>query len=99
MAQLQNYAQQIAAITSGANATWIADDAKNATTNVSTLLADAGDKASSQLMTSHAGVIEKAVSALGQAIISNESAKELQTLANAAKDPIAKIADMIKQVT
>jgi hypothetical protein len=95
MAQLQNYAQQVAAITSGASATWISDDAKTATTNVSTLLKDAGATADSQLLTSHAGLIQTAVADLGQAIIGNQSAKELQTLAQEAKDPIAKIANMV----
>ena len=97
MAQLQNYAQQIAAITSGASASWIADDAKTTTTNVSMLVKDAGGNAAAQLLTSRAGTIQSAVTKLGQAIIGNESAKEVQTLAQEAKGPIAQIADMVKQ--
>lgn len=97
MRQLQNYAQQIAAISSGASASWIADDANTTTTNVSKLVNDAGAKAASRLLTSHAGVIETAVTKLGQAIIGSESAKELQSLATEAKDPIAKIADMVAE--
>jgi hypothetical protein len=97
MAQLQNYAQQIAAITSGASTTWISNDAKTATTNITALVKDAGATADAQLLTSDAGLIQTAVTDLGQAIISHESAKELQTLAQQARDPIAKIADMVKQ--
>jgi hypothetical protein len=97
MAQMQNYAQQVSAITTGASATWISDDAKTATTNVSKLLTDAGDKADTQLLTSNAGLIQTAVTDLGQAIISNQSAKALQTLAQAAKGPIGQIADMVKE--
>lgn len=97
MSQLQNYAQQIAAITTGASATWIASDAKAATTNISTLVKDAGDKADAQFLTSNAGLIETAVTDLGNAIVGAESAKELQALALRAKEPIAKIADMVKQ--
>jgi hypothetical protein len=97
MAQLQNYAQQIAAITSDVSASWIADDAKTTATNVSTLLKEAGDNAASQLLTSHAGTIQTAVTKLGQAIVGNESAKEVQTLAQEAKDPIAQIAEMVKE--
>lgn len=97
MTQLQNYAQQIAAITSGTNASWISDDAKTTTTSVSTLLNDVGDKGGSQLLTSHAGLIQSAVAHLGQAIISNKSAKELKILATEAKDPISKIAYMVKE--
>jgi hypothetical protein len=97
MSQLKNYAEQIAAITSGASATWIADDAKTDTATASKLLTDAGNKAASQLLTSNAGLIQSAVTTLGQAIIANESAKELQSLAQAAAGPIAQIADMVKQ--
>lgn len=96
MAQLQNYAQEIAAIANGASATWISDDAKSATANVSTLIKDTGDNTNS-LFTSHAGLIQTAVTDLGQTIIKSESAKNLQTLAQEAKKPIAKIADMVKQ--
>jgi hypothetical protein len=97
MRQLQNYGQQILAITTGGSATWIADDAKSATTNIGTLIKDAGDKAEAQLLTSHAGVIETAVTDLGRAIINHQSAKELQALAQEVKEPIAQIADMVKQ--
>ena len=97
MRQLQNYAQQVAAITTGGSATWIADDAKSATTSIDTLIKDAGDKAAAQLLTSHAGAIETAVTDLGRAIINHKSAKELQALAQEVKEPIARIADMVKQ--
>jgi hypothetical protein len=97
MRQLQNYAQQILAITTGASATWIADDAKSATTNMSTLIKDAGDKAGAQLLTSHAGAIETAVTDLGRAIVNHQSAKELQALAQEVKGPIAQIAYMVEQ--
>jgi len=97
MQQLQNYAQQIQAITTGASATWIADDAKSATTNISTLVKDAGDNAAAQLLTKQSGVIETAVTDLGRAIINYESAKELQTLAQDARAPIAQITEMVRQ--
>jgi hypothetical protein len=42
-------------------------------------------------------LIQSAVTTLGQAIIANESAKELQSLAQAAAGPIAQIASMVKQ--
>lgn len=97
MNQLQNYAQQVSAITAGGSATWIADDAKSATTNIGTLVKDAGDKSAAQLLTSHAGTIETAVSDIGRAIINHKSAKELQALAQEVKNPIAQIAEMVKQ--
>jgi hypothetical protein len=97
MSQLQNYAQQIAAISSGSDASWVADDAKSATSGIGTLLQDAGAKADSDLLTSHAGVIQSAVGDLGKAIVGSQSAKELQTLAQEAKGPLAQIADMVKQ--
>jgi hypothetical protein len=97
MHQLQNYAQQISSITTGGNGTWVADDAKAATSNIDKLVTDAGDKAAAQLFTSHAGLIETAVTDLGRAIINHQSAKELQALAQEVKEPIAQIADMVKQ--
>ncbi|MEO6801245.1 MAG: hypothetical protein ABI178_15005 [Rhodanobacter sp.] len=97
MAQLQNYAQQISAITSGSSTSWIAEDAKTTTTDLSTLIKDTGDSAASQLLTSHAGTIETAVTMLGQAIVDNQSAKVVQALAQEAKGPIAKIAEMVTQ--
>lgn len=97
MQQLLNYAQQIQAIVTGSSATWIADDAKSATTNISKLLKDAGDKANAQFFTNHSDVVETAVTDLGRIIINHESATELQTLAQDARAPIAQIAEMVKQ--
>ena len=97
MQQLQNYAQQIEAITAGANASWISDDAKSATTNVNALVKDAGQNAAAQFFTSHSGAIQTAVTDLGQAIVSYKSAEELQALATEAQKPIAQIAEMVKQ--
>jgi hypothetical protein len=95
--QLKNYAQQVSAITTGGNATWVADDAKSATTNIDTLVKDAGDKRQAKLLTSNAGAIQTAVTDLGRAIINHKSAAELQALAQEVTGPIAQIADMVKQ--
>jgi hypothetical protein len=97
MSQLQNYAQKIAAITTGASPTWIASDATTATTNIQTLVKDAGYKSEATFLTSNAGVIEKAVTVLGNAIIGAESAKELRSLAREAQGPIEQIAVMVKE--
>jgi hypothetical protein len=97
MSQLQNYAQMIAAITTRASATWIASDATTATTNISTLVKDAGYNTQATFLTSNAGLIESAVTALGTAIIGAASAKELQSLARQARNPIADIANMVKE--
>ena len=95
--QVQNYAEQVSAISTGGSASWIADDAKSATTNIAELVKDAGDKPDAKLFTSHAGVIETAVTDLGRAIVNHESAKELQALAKEVKVPMAHIADMVKR--
>lgn len=97
MTQLQNFAKQIAAIKDGSSSSWIADDAKATATNLTALIKDAGDNQDSQLLTSHAGAIEGAVTRLGQAISIDRSAKEIQILAKEADEPIAQIEDMVKQ--
>jgi hypothetical protein len=97
MRQLQNYAEQVAAITAGGSPTWIADEAKSATTNIDSLIKDAGEKTEAKLLTTNAGAIENAVTALGRAIINHRTAVELQALAQEAQEPIALIAELIKE--
>jgi len=94
MAQLQNYAQQVAAIMTEAGGTWVADDAKAVTSNVDTLLTDIGAVKISQ---QQAGLIQTAVTNLAQAIVNNMAADELQSLAKQARRPIADIAVFIAQ--
>jgi hypothetical protein len=94
MAQLQNYAQQISAITTAATGTWIADDANAATTNVTKLLTDLKAAKVSQ---QQAGLIETAVTDLGTAIINSITARKLQSLAVDAKTPISQIATMVSE--
>ena len=96
MQQLVNYAQQIQAIITGSSTTWIADDARSATTNIGKLVKDIGDNADAQLLTKNSGLIKTAVTDLGRAIINSESANELQTLAQDARAPIRQIAKMVK---
>lgn len=94
MKQLQNYAQVIAAIMSGANATWIASDASSLMADSNKILADAGAQ---QLSTKQAGMVTTVVTKLGQAVISAVSAKEIQALAQQAKGPIKSIANMVNE--
>ena len=94
MAQLQNYAQQIAAITAAATGTWIADDAKSATTNLTALLKD---RRAAKVTSQQAGLIQVAVEQLASAIVSSVTARNLQALAEQARTPISDIATMVAQ--
>jgi hypothetical protein len=94
MAQLQNYAQQVAAITAAATGTWIADDSKSATANVTTLL---NDQKAAKLTRQQAGLIQIAVQQLASAIVSGATARDLQSLAQQARTPINDIATMVAQ--
>ncbi len=94
MAQLQNYAQQIAAITAAATGTWVVDDAKGVVTNVTTLLKD---QKAAKVTQQQAGVIQIAVQQLATAIVSGATARELQSLAKQAHTPLSAIATMVAQ--
>jgi len=94
MAQLQNYAQQIAAITAAATGTWIADDAKSVTTNLTALLKD---QRAAKVTSQQAGLIQVAVEQLASAIVSSVTARNLQSLAEQARTPISDIATMVTQ--
>lgn len=91
MTQLQNYAQQIAAITAEATGDQIAKDAKATATGTTTLLQGTGVK----LSAAQAGLLQNAVGALASAIENAAAARELQTLAREASRPIGDIATMI----
>jgi hypothetical protein len=94
MAQLQNYAQQLSAITTAATGTWIVDDANAASTNVIKLLTD---QKAAKVTQQQAGLIQTAVNDLAAAIISSITARKLQSLAEDAKKPISQIAAMVSQ--
>lgn len=92
LSQLQNYAQQLEAITTAAGGSWVADDAKATTTDVTKLL---GDLKAAKITSQQAGIVQTAVNDLAQAIINNMTARELQKLSQEASKPIADIADFI----
>ena len=92
MAQLQNYTQQIAAITSAAGGTWIADDSKSVVTNVTTLLTD---QKAAVVTAQQVGLIQSAVQIISTAIINNVTARKLQSLAQQVRVPIANIKRMV----
>ena len=94
MAQLQNYAQQIAAITAAATGTWIADDSRSATAGMTTLL---NNQKEAKVTREQAGLIQIAVQQLASAIVSGATARDLQSLAEQARQPISNIATMITQ--
>ena len=94
IAQLQNYAQQIAAITAATTGSWIADDAKRATANLTALLKD---QKAAKVTSRQAGLIQAAVEQLGSAIVSSVTARDLQSLAAQARAPISEIATMVAQ--
>ncbi len=96
MAQLQNYAQQIAAISAAATDTAIADQAKTTAGNVTTLLTD---QKAAKLTAQQAALIQTAVDTLAQAIINAAAAENLQRLAKEASQPIGDIANMVHQDT
>jgi len=93
MAQLRNYAQQLAAITAAAGGSWIADDAKSATAGMPGLL----KRVQRSKLPVNQGAVQTAVTDLGNAIINNATATELQDLAKQASGPIAGIANMVAQ--
>jgi hypothetical protein len=94
MAQLQNYAQQIAALTAAATGTWIAADAKGVADNVTSLLKD---QKAAKVTSQQAGLIQTAVHQLASAIVSSLTARDLQSLAEQARTPISDIAVMVAQ--
>jgi len=94
MAQLQNYAQQIATITAAATGTLIADDAKTATADVTTLLKDQKE---AKVTRQQVGLIQIAVQQLASAIVSGATVRDLQSLAQQARKPISDIATMVSQ--
>lgn len=92
--QLQNYAQVVDSIMTGTDASWVASDASSLTSETNKLLADAG---TTQMSSSQIGIVQTAVSKLGQVVIDATSAKELQSLAEQAQQPIQQIANMVDQ--
>lgn len=94
LTQVKNYAQQLAAIATAGSGTWIADDVKSTTADVSKLLADSRPV---KLTAAQAGLLQNAVTALGSAILAAQTAGEIRTLAQAARAPIGQIAEMIRQ--
>lgn len=92
MDQLKNYAQQVAAIGTASEASWIADDAKATTTDVDQLLTDTR---ALHVSSAQAGLVQTAVTALGQAILDAATTRELASLARQARAPIAEIATFI----
>lgn len=72
MAQLQNYAQQLSAITTAATGTWIADDANSTSTEVTKLLTD---QKAAKVTQQQAGLIQTGVNKLAAAIISPDYAR------------------------
>jgi hypothetical protein len=94
MTQLQNYAQQVQAITTTSSGTWVSDDAKSAVTDVTKLLSDAS---AAKISTAESGIIQTAVTDIAQAIINSMTTKELATLSQEADKPIAELASFISQ--
>lgn len=94
MAQLQNYAQQLSAITTAATGTWIADDANSTSTEVTKLLTD---QKAAKVTQQQAGLIQTGVNKLAAAIISSITARNIQSLAKEAQKPISDIATMVSQ--
>ena len=91
MSQLQNYAKQIAAITAAFSDTSITDAATTTTNDALSLGQDAG---LIKVTTSQSTLIQTAVKDLGQAIIANQTAHELQSLAKQASKGIAEIVEV-----
>ena len=96
MAQLQNYAQQITAISAATTDTAVAGQAKTTATDVTKLLTDLK---AAKLTQQQAGLIQTAVNTLAQAIINAAANRDLQSLAKEARQPIADIATMVAQDT
>lgn len=94
MAQLQNYAQQLSAITTAATGTWIADDANSTSTEVTKLLTD---QKAAKVTQQQAGLIQTGVNKLAAVIISSITARNIQSLAKEAQKPISDIATMVSQ--
>jgi hypothetical protein len=94
MKQLQNYAQVIASITSSADASWISTDANNLISDSNKILKAAG---ATQLNAQQAGLIQTAVTDLGNAVIKAAVAKELHILAQESREPIKVIANMVAE--
>lgn len=94
MAQLQNYTQQLSAITTAATGTWIADDANSTSTEVTKLLTD---QKAAKVTQQQAGLIQTGVNKLAAAIISSITARNIQSLAKEAQKPISDIATMVSQ--
>jgi hypothetical protein len=94
MDQLKAYAAEITAIQSGSSATWIADDAKATTASLNKDAPAVGAKA---LSAADLGIVQTIVTDLGQAIVSNASAGQLQDLARKSAAPLAQIHKMVDQ--
>lgn len=93
MAQLQNYAQKIAAISNAADGTAITDNAGSITKGMTDLLR----KARHDRMPVDQGAVQSAVTTLGKIVVNQATTAELRTLAKQAQAPIAAIANMVAQ--
>lgn len=90
--QLQNYAQQIAAISAATTDTSVTDAASSTISDISQLGQNAGVL---KITASQLTLVQTAVADLGQAIIANQAAHEIRSLAQQASGPISDIAKMI----
>lgn len=93
MAQLQDYARQIAAIATASGDTGITDAAKADAADVVQL---GQNSAVLKISASQLTLVQTAVADLSQAITSNQAAQQFQSLAQQAAKPIAAIASMVE---
>jgi predicted small lipoprotein YifL len=94
IAQLQNYAQAVSEIQGGGQATWVSEQTGAVIANANGLAQTAG---LSGLDQKAAGLAQKIVATLGQAILDHASAKKLQELAVAAREPIGQLEQMVAE--
>lgn len=93
MKQLQNYAEVINSILSGADASWISGDAQNLINDTGNLIQDFKG---AQLTAAQNGIIRNVVTILGEAVVRAAVARELHVLAKQAQEPIQSIVDMVE---
>ncbi len=93
LGQLQNYAHQIAAISTASTGSSVTDSANTVVSDVAQLGQNAGIL---KISASQLTVVQTAITDLGQLIIANQSAHELQSLAQQASKPISGIGAMVE---
>ena len=94
IAQLQNYAQAVSEIQGGGQATWVADQTGAVIANANSLAQSGGLTGLDQ---EAAGLAQKIVATLGQAILDHASARKMQELAASAREPIGQLERMVAE--